>query len=247
MWKRNRWFIVVGLILVGLSATLHYVHYLIFHDAHHVLIYLAGDIAFIPLEVFLVAVVIERVLSKHERDERLQKMNMPIGMFFGEVGTELLACLVQFVRDREQLMFGLNVQSGWRASTFRKGEADARAWAYEVSVPPEGLRQLRDLLGPHRDLLLMLLGNPNLLEHEQFTDLLSAIFHLMEELGVRPSFEGLPDSDMAHLANDARRVLSNLTVAWLQDCRHLQSEYPYIFSVVVRTHPLQENPDPVVR
>jgi hypothetical protein len=172
---------------------------------------------------------------------------MPIGMFFGEVGTELLACLVQFVRDREQLMFGLNVQSGWRASTFRKGEADARAWAYEVSVPPEGLRQLRDLLGPHRDLLLMLLGNPNLLEHEQFTDLLSAIFHLMEELGVRPSFEGLPDSDMAHLANDARRVLSNLTVAWLQYCRHLQSEYPYIFSVVVRTHPLQENPDPVVR
>jgi len=30
--------------------------------------------------------------------------------------------------------------------------------------------------------LLGLLGNPNLLEHDSFTDLLWAVFHLMEEL-----------------------------------------------------------------
>jgi len=33
----------------------------------------------------------------------------------------------------------------------------------------------------------------------------------------------------------------------LRYCRHLQSAYPYIFSIVVRTHPLQAHPDAVVR
>lgn len=247
MWKRNRWFIVAGLILVGLSAVLHYAHYLVFHDAHHTLIYLAGDIAFIPLEVFLVAVVIERIMSKHERDERMRQMNMPIGVFFGEVGTDLLACLLEFVGERERILSSLNVRSGWDARAYRRAEDAARASGYGLSLEPERLSRLGDLLQGHRDLLLTLLANPNLLEHEQFTDLLSAIFHLMEELRARPGFGDLPESDVTHLTGDVRRVLASLTVAWLHYCRHLQVEYPYIFSIVVRTHPMQENPDPIVR
>jgi hypothetical protein len=247
MWKRSRWFILVGLVLVLISVELHLAHYLVFHDAHHTLIYLAGDIAFIPLEVFLVALVIERIMSKHERDERMRQMNMPIGVFFGELGTDLLAELLPFVGDAGQLTSALNVRSGWDASAFRRAEAAARASQYAISVDPEHLTGLRTLLERHRDMLLMLMANPNLLEREQFSDLLSAIFHLMEELRCRGSFDALPESDLKHLAGDVRRVLAALTVAWLHYCRHLKSEYPYIFSVVVRTHPLQSNPDPVVR
>jgi hypothetical protein len=36
-----------------------------------------------------------------------------------------------------------------------------------------------------RDFLVALMENPNLLEHESFTDLLWAVFHLVEELAVR--------------------------------------------------------------
>jgi hypothetical protein len=106
---------------------------------------------------------------------------------------------------------------------------------------------LRALLAEHRGLLLTLLGNPNLLEHERFTGLLWAIFHLADELAVRKSLDGLPKTDLDHLAGDARRAYALLTVKWLLYCRHLQKAYPYIFSIVARTHPLQEHPDPTVR
>ncbi len=33
---------------------------------------------------------------------------------------------------------------------------------------------------------------------------------------------------------------------WLCYCEHLRQRYPYIFSIVVRTHPLQEHPDATV-
>jgi len=74
-----------------------------------------------------------------------------------------------------------------------------------------------------------------------------AIFHVMDELSARRSLEGLPDSDLEHLAGDVRRVYGRLTAAWLRPCRHLQGAYPYIFSILVRTHPLQDHPDPIVR
>lgn len=247
MWRRNRWIVLIGLGLVLLSAALHYAHYLVFHDAHHTIIYLAGDIAFIPLEVFLVAIVIERTMAAHEKKERLEKMNMPIGTFFGEFGTALLGRLVGCLPDHGELAAILNVQSGWKPADYRRAEAGVRASNCGVVLTPEALRGLRELLDANRDLMLMLLANPNLLEREQFADVLASIFHLMAELKARQSLDDLPDSDMAHLGGDVRRALKNLCVAWLHYCRHLQAHYPYVFSITVRTHPLQERPDAVVR
>ena len=103
------------------------------------------------------------------------------------------------------------------------------------------------MLDEKRNMLVTLLANPNLLEHERFTDLLWAIFHLMEELDARPALTGLPQTDLDHIAGDIQRVYSRLTVEWLLYCRHLQKAYPYIFSIIARTHPLQENPSAIVK
>ncbi|MGB7970355.1 MAG: hypothetical protein WCF31_00150 [Candidatus Deferrimicrobiaceae bacterium] len=85
--------------------------------------------------------------------------------------------------------------------------------------------------------LLSLLGNPNLLEHESFTDLLWAVFHLAEELGSRDSVSSLPESDQEHLIGDIRRINVLLSLEWLAYMRHLQEDYPYLFSLAVRINP----------
>ena len=69
-------FIALALIFIALSALLYFVHYLIFRDVHHIFIYMIGDLAFLPLEVFLVVVVIERVLARREKQAVMQKLNM---------------------------------------------------------------------------------------------------------------------------------------------------------------------------
>jgi hypothetical protein len=247
MWSRHRWLIGFGALLVALSAALYLLHFAIFRDAHHIAIYLLGDLAFLPLEVLLVAIVLERVLAGHEKEEQRRKLNMPIGTFFSEMGTELLGRLAGCVRNGDELRPHLAVSADWSAQDFRRAAQAAHGFDYEVDIYRLDLESLREFLASHRDLLLMLLANPNLLEHEQFTDLLWSIFHLMEELSARPSLTALPESDRAHLAGDVRRVCGHLTEEWLRYCRHLQTAYPYIFSIVVRTHPLQDRPDATVR
>ncbi len=95
--------------------------------------------------------------------------------------------------------------------------------------------------------MITLLENPNILEHERFTDLLWATFHLTEELEARASLDNLPDSDLGHIAVDIERLFSLLIIEWVAYVEHLQSNYPYLFSLVTRIHPFQEAPSAVVR
>lgn len=74
-------FIILAVILIAISALVYFVHYLIFRDVHHIFIYLVGDLAFLPLEVFLVVIVIERVLARREKQAIMQKLNMVVGAF----------------------------------------------------------------------------------------------------------------------------------------------------------------------
>ncbi|MDP2930095.1 MAG: hypothetical protein Q8N56_00595 [bacterium] len=105
---------------------------------------------------------------------------------------------------------------------------------------------LRTYLTQKRSFLLGLLENPNLLENERFTDLLWATFHVTEELEARASFENLPPSDRAHIAGDIERMYSRLVVEWIAYVEHLKTRYPYLFSLLLRTHPFQENPSAVI-
>ena len=73
---------MLGLSLLALSVVFYLLHYMIFRDAHHIFIYLVGDIAFVFVEVMLVTLVIHGVLEQREKRGRLEKINMVIGAFY---------------------------------------------------------------------------------------------------------------------------------------------------------------------
>lgn len=76
------WQVLLGLSLIALSALVYFIHYFIFRDAHHIFIYLIGDIAFVFLEVLLVTLVLHQLLHYREKKAMLNKLNMVIGAFF---------------------------------------------------------------------------------------------------------------------------------------------------------------------
>jgi hypothetical protein len=93
---------------------------------------------------------------------------------------------------------------------------------------------------------LRLMENPNLLEHERFTELLLTVFHITDELIARESFDNLPATDLAHIGGDAQRAYGRLIVEWVAYLEYLQKAYPYLFSLAIRKNPLDAGASPIV-
>ncbi len=244
--RRYLTFILLACGFIALSVIIYLIHYAIFHDAHHIFIYMVGDLAFLPLEVFLVVVVIERLLTRREKQVMMQKLNMVVGAFFSEVGNKLLAMLPVYFDKDEDISRHLAIAASWTHSDFKKAIALINTLDAQPDMAKVDLEYLKQLLVQKRQFLLALLENPNLLEHEQFTDLLWATFHLTEELESRPSLRDLPDTDLKHIATDIQRLYRHLAVQWLSYVEHLKANYPFLFSLVARMHPFQEYPSAIV-
>jgi hypothetical protein len=123
----------------------------------------------------------------------------------------------------------------------------AQSFSYEIKIDVSKLSALRDFLQSKRDFLLRLLENPNLLEHNRFTDLLWAVTHLSEELSFRGAeLEKLPASDYKHLAGDLKRSFCQLTSEWIAYTSHLKDSYPFLFSLAARVNPMNPQASPVV-
>jgi len=243
----SNWQVRLGMALVVLSAAIYMLHYAIFRDAHHILIYLVGDIAFVFIEVLMVTLILHELLSQREKRLRLEKMNMVIGAFFSEVGTGLMQHMVKWDQGLEEVRSRLQVTTLWTEEQFDQVEASLKGYSYRIDPDKLDIVALRTFLSSKVDFLLRLMENPNLLEHESFTNLLMAVFHLTEELLLRSNVAELPDSDRRHLAGDVERVYSQLVDQWLDYMKHLRGNYPYLYSLAVRTNPFDEDATAIVQ
>lgn len=87
----------------------------------------------------------------------------------------------------------------------------------------------------------MMFANPNLLEHDTFTDMLWALYHLIDELESRPDVSALPASDISHLGGDMARAWGLLVSEWIGYMKHLKHRYPYLWSLAVRKNPFTQS------
>jgi hypothetical protein len=245
--KRNYFTILLSIFLILLSAVIYFIDYLEFRDLNYILLYLVSELAFLPLEVLLVVLIVERFLNRREQNIKLQKLNMVLGAFFSEIGNYLLNSLLENFRNKQEISVHLNITAAWMKKDFKKAADFANNLPIDVDIQSLNLPQLKQFLSARREFLLTLLENPSLLEHDRFTDLLWAVTHLDEELEARQSLVDLPGQDLEHIAGDIRRMYDHLASEWLDYAEHLKTNYPYLFSLILRTHPFQEHPSPVVK
>ncbi len=235
------WQVLLGLSLITLSVLVYFIHYFIFRDAHHIFIYLIGDIAFVFFEVLLVTMVLHQLLHYREKKIMLNKLNMVIGAFFSEVGRELLKNFSDFDTKSSEISHKLVITNESFEREFLEIYKSVKNHTYKIDSKRGDLENIKNFLKEKRQFLLNLLENPNLLEHESFTNLLWAVFHLTDELTHRRSLNGLPENDYQHLAEDIKRAYRLLILEWLNYMKHLKANYPYLFSLAVRTNPFDTN------
>jgi len=241
------WKIKLGAILLLVSVFMYCFAYFTLHEQEKVLFYLVIDLAFMPLDVLVVVLVVEGIINKKEKEVILEKLDMIMSVFFSEFGTEFLSKLINISNKNEKITELLKNVNSWSDEEFRNFLKDLKKIDLELTLDldfnnrREFLIDLKQLLVEKRGFLMRLLENPNLLEKDSFSNLLLAIFHLNEELERRNLKIDLIESDYNHLINDINRVYSSLIYEWVSYLFYLKLHYPYMFSISVRTNPFDDN------
>ena len=245
--KHISWQVVVATALVVLSVLLYLVQYAVYRDVYNITYYFFQDIAFVPLEVLLVMLIVQRMLDQRERRARLEKLNMVIGAFFSEVGTTMLRDFSEWDANLHHLGDELNIDYEWSDEDFAAVVRKLKKYEYRVEARLSELEHLQTLLAEKRAFLLQLLANSNVFEHESFTECLRSVFHLAEELTCRDCLMAVPESDHRHLVADVSRAYGLLAHQWLWYMRHLKDQYPYLFSLAMRRNPFQRAASPIIQ
>ena len=207
MKEDTRWMVIAGTGLVTLSLIMYTAHYLIFQDSHHMWIFFMGDLAFIPIEVLIVTIIIDRTIDSREKQQRLEKLNLVIGTFFSRIGNPLLAKLSAADPGISAITPHLVIGDGWKADDFRTVRTVLGNHPCSIALDRIDREALREFLLCNEDFVLRIVENPMVFEHESFTDLILALGHATEELKMRGDLSRLTDADSAHLANDLQVAL----------------------------------------
>jgi len=190
---------------------------------------------------------IESMIDERERKTRIEKLNMIIGMFFSEIGTHVLKILSSRDPGIEEIRSVLMVRDTWSDAEFSRARSVIANHSCALDSCDVPMDDLFRFLMDHRQYLLVILENPQLIEHDTFTPLLQALYHLTEEMMARDTFTGLPKTDYAHLSGDLNRVYRLLLTEWLNYMQYLKRNYPYLFSLAMRKNPFDRDASVVVR
>ena len=239
--KKISWEIRFGILLVTVSFILYLINFFAYRDIGDILLWLLKSLAFLPISILFVTLIVNRLLIKRGKKISLEKLNLLIGIFFSEVGKTLLEFFSDWDPELDKIKQELVIETDWTNEEFEKVNISLRKHKYEIDFSKIDLQNLRSFLIKKHDFLLRLLENPNTLEHEFFTDVLWAVFHLAEELEGRKKIKQISEKDNIHITKEIKKIYSMLVFEWVDYMFYLSKNYPYSFSLAMRTNPFDEN------
>lgn len=252
MSKRLSWKVKFSIVMVLLIIIIYGSNYLVLGDAEHIISYVWTHLGFIPVDILLVAFLLDEIIEKKEKEAMLEKLDMLMSTFFSEVGNDLISQLSsvnKYTANTENLKLIKN----WDDKDYDAKLAELKSTSidFQADVPEEEreefLENLRVFLASKREFIINLMTNPNLLEKEEFTGLITAILHLDEELEHRKDLALVQDADFGHLNGDMQRVYGKLVYEWVYYLKYLNKHYPYMIALIVRTNPFDADADVYVK
>jgi hypothetical protein len=233
-------------VLIALSAVFFILQQLLFHDVEESGFLFFQDMIFLPLHILLVTFLLDRVLSTREKRERLEKVNIVISAFFSETGSDTLKTLNDVIANVHEVKERVEMTPSWNDKAFYNAALAVKSCSVHVNINTQNLDTLKSAL-PQKEEIVKMFANPNLLEHDTFTDMLWALYHLIDELSNRQDVQALPETDIHHLKGDIVRVYNLLAYEWVIYMKHLKSRYPYLWSLAIRKNPFSEHTSVIIQ
>jgi len=223
-------------ILTLSSAAIYAIQNLIFHHPQDTFFYMFQDVAFIPVQVVIVTFIINRLLNVMEQQKKNKKINVIISTFFTEAGMSIMTAMSEFNRNQADLNKFIKIND-LKKTNESKVKGAVASFKCDIYAEPEKLGKLAALLAEKKSFMLSLLENSNLLEHDSFTDMIWAVFHVADELQNRGDLRKLPPADISHLSNDILRAYPALIQEWIGYMAYLRDEYPFLYEAAKKRSP----------
>ena len=246
------WKVKFSILMIILIIVIYGSNYLVLGDGEHIISYIWTHLGFIPVDILLVAFLLDEIIERKEKEAMFEKLDMLMSTFFSEVGNELISQL-SAVNKYKANTENLKSIKNWTEEDFdnKLTELKSTTTDFSADISPEQreefLENLRTLLAGKREFIINLINNPNLLEKEEFTGLLNAILHLDEELEHRSDLALVNDADFGHLNGDMQRVYEKLVYEWVYYLKYLYKHYLYMIALIIRTNPFDETADVYVK
>ena len=90
MSKRLSWKLKFSILMVLLIIIIYGSNYLVLGDAEHIISYVWTHLGFIPVDILLVAFLLDEIIERKEKEAMLEKLDRLMSTFFSEVGNELI-------------------------------------------------------------------------------------------------------------------------------------------------------------
>ena len=124
----------------------------------------------------VIANATEMMLNRREKQSLLKKLYIIVGVFYSEVGNQLLSIFSQSDPKMDEARDLLFLHPGWTIEDDKKVRTALKHHAFRVAAEDMNFNALKQLLKNQRLFMVGLLENPILIENEEFTDTLRAVF-----------------------------------------------------------------------
>lgn len=230
--KNKKHYIVVSLILVAISAIMFIIHYFVFGQAVNTAYYSLMNLCFIPINSLVVTLILERLIDYKAKQERMEKLNMLIGLFFTEVGYKLMRLIIKADKCGKNSIILFN--------DLDEVKNQVEKHKYIIDIEEIDLDKIMDALLESSNLLVDLISNENIMQHEIFTDLLMSVIHLRDEI-IFYKNDKTDQLDISHLEKDILRVYKNIAIQWVDYLKYLNKSYPFLYDNAIRINPFKFN------
>lgn len=230
--KKIRYYFVISFILIALSAVMFLIHYLVFGQALNTAYYSLMNLCFIPINSLVVTIILEKFIDYRAKKDRIEKINMLVGIFFTEVGGKLMHLIIDSDKDAKNYITNFEDLNNIKKCL--------NEYDYKVDMNNIDLCSIKNILLENNNLFVTLISNENVFQHQIFTDLLMSVVHLRDEIIFMEKDDSL-ELNINHLENDVIRVYKNISIQWISYLEYLNKSYPFLYDNAIRINPFKFN------
>jgi hypothetical protein len=240
----------IALGLLAISGVFFLGYWFFTGNLNYISNYFYLHLSFLPIHALVLGLILDELIQLREKIERRKRLNMFLGVFFRQMGMDIMLNLLLLVDNREELEERLLVGKHWKARHFRRARRELANLKLIMRPDRVALASLLDFLASRDQDIIEMTRNPLMLEFKGLYRCLLSLFHLIEETRFRGPVDTLSEGAVKHLAQDAGKTLILLSSRWLAYLEHLKGEHPVLFGFQVGLHNtiqpvlLEENGNP---